>query len=75
MCLRTGFRAAGRPGALLWCSIFGALVFAAAMLAARPPISYIQTINAMTLGFACMAAMMMAWLFFIMRGAAAAPAR
>lgn len=69
MCLRTGFRAAGRPGALLWCSIFGALVFAAAMLAATPPISYIQTINAMTLGFACMAAMMMAWLFFIMRAA------
>ena len=69
MCLRTGFRAAGRPGALLWCSIFGALVFVAAMLAATPPISYIQTINAMTLGFACMAAVMMAWLFFIMRAA------
>lgn len=69
MCLRTGFRAAARPGALLWCSIFGALVFAACMLLAKPPISYIQTINAMTLGFACMAAVMMAWLFFIMRAA------
>jgi len=68
MCLRTGFRAAARPGALLWCSIFGALVFAACMLAAKPPISYIQTINAMTLGFACMAAMMIGWLFVIMRG-------
>jgi O-antigen/teichoic acid export membrane protein len=68
MCLRTGFRAAARPGALLWCSIFGALVFAACMLVAKPPISYIQTINAMTLGFACMAAMMIAWLFVIMRG-------
>lgn len=68
MCLRTGFRAAARPGALLWCSIFGALVFAACMLVAKPPISYIQTINAMTLGFACMAAMMIGWLFVIMRG-------
>jgi len=68
MCLRTGFRAAARPGALLWCSIFGALVFAACMLLAKPPISYIQTINAMTLGFACMAAMMVGWLFVIMRG-------
>lgn len=68
MCLRTGFRAAARPGALLWCSIFGALVFAACMLLAKPPISYIQTINAMTLGFACMAAMMIGWLFVIMRG-------
>jgi O-antigen/teichoic acid export membrane protein len=75
MCLRTGFRAAGRPGALLWCSIFGALVFGACMLMAKPPISYIQTINAMTLGFACMAAAMMAWLFFIMRGPAAPQAR
>ncbi|MGJ3703530.1 lipopolysaccharide biosynthesis protein [Variovorax sp. AFSI2.2] len=68
MCLRTGFRAAARPGALLWCSIFGALVFAACMLVAKPPISYIQTINAMTIGFACMAAMMIGWLFVIMRG-------
>lgn len=75
MCLRTGFRAAGRPGALLWCSIFGALVFAACMLATKPPISYIQTIHAMTVGFACMAAAMIAWLFFIMRAGAAAPAR
>ena len=76
MCLRTGFRAAARPGALLWCSVFGALVFAARMLMAEQPISYIQTINAMTLGFACMAAMMMGWLFVIMRGeGAAAPAR
>lgn len=75
MCLRTGFRAAGRPGALLWCSIFGALVFAACMLVAKPPISYIQTINAMTLGFACMAVAMMAWLFFIMRSPAAPQAR
>ena len=75
MCLRTGFRAAGRPGALLWCSIFGALVFGVCMLMAKPPISYIQTINAMTLGFACMAAAMMAWLFFIMRGPAAPQAR
>ncbi|SDI94981.1 lipopolysaccharide biosynthesis protein [Variovorax sp. OV700] len=72
MCLRTGFRAAARPGALLWCSIFGALVFAACMLVAKPPISYIQTINAMTLGFACMAAMMIGWLFVIMRGPRAA---
>ena len=76
MCLRTGFRAAARPGALLWCSVFGALVFAAGMLVAKPPVSYIQTINAMTLGFACMAVMMIGWLFVIMRGAgAAAPAR
>jgi O-antigen/teichoic acid export membrane protein len=75
MCLRTGFRAAARPGALLWCSIFGALVFAARMLIAKPPISYIQTINAMTLGFACMAALMIGWLFFVMRGAAAPTAR
>lgn len=72
MCLRTGFRAAARPGALLWCSMLGALVFAACMLAAKPPISYIQTINAMTLGFACMAAVMIGWLFVIMRGAGAA---
>lgn len=70
MCLRTGFRAAGRPGALLWCSILGALVFAACMLASRSPVSYLQTVNAMTVGFGCMAAAMMAWLFFIMRGAA-----
>lgn len=72
MCLRTGFRAAGRPGALLWCSLFGALVFAACMLVTKPPISYIQTINAMTLGFGCMAAVMIGWLFVIMRGAGAA---
>lgn len=71
MCLRTGFRAAGRPGALLWCSILGALVFAACMLASRPPVSYLQTVNAMTVGFGCMAAAMMVWLFFIMRGGAA----
>ena len=76
MCLRTGFRAAARPGALLWCSVFGALVFAAGMLVAKPPISYLHTINAMTLGFACMAVMMIGWLFVIMRGAGAAgPAR
>jgi len=72
MCLRTGFRAAARPGALLWCSMLGALVFAACMLVTKPPISYIQTINAMTLGFACMAAVMIGWLFVIMRGAGAA---
>ena len=72
MCLRTGFRAAARPGALLWCSMLGALVFAACMLVTKPPISYIQTINAMTLGFACMAAAMIGWLFVIMRGAGAA---
>ncbi|MDH6593084.1 O-antigen/teichoic acid export membrane protein [Variovorax sp. TBS-050B] len=75
MCLRTGFRAARRPGALLWCSIFGALVFAACMRLARLPISYIQTIHAMTIGFACMAAAMIVWLFFIMRGAQASPGR
>jgi O-antigen/teichoic acid export membrane protein len=75
MCLRTGFRAAARPGALLWCSMLGALVFAACMLVAKPPISYIQTINAMTLGFACMAAVMIGWLFVIMRGANAAAAQ
>jgi O-antigen/teichoic acid export membrane protein len=67
MCLRTGFRAASRPGALLLCSIVGAVVFAISMWMAKPPISYIQTIHAMTLGFACMAALMIAWLFFVMR--------
>jgi O-antigen/teichoic acid export membrane protein len=67
MCLRTGFRAASRPGALLLCSIVGAVVFAISMWMARSPISYIQTIHAMTLGFACMAALMIAWLFFFMR--------
>ena len=67
MCLRTGFRAASRPGALLICSVAGAAVFAIAMLMARAPISYIQTIHAMTLGFACMAALMIGWLFFFMR--------
>jgi O-antigen/teichoic acid export membrane protein len=67
MCLRTGFRAASRPGALLLCSIVGAVVFAISMWMAKPPIPYIQTIHAMTLGFACMAALMIAWLFFVMR--------
>jgi O-antigen/teichoic acid export membrane protein len=67
LCLRTGFRAASRPGALLLCSIVGAVVFAISMWMAKPPISYIQTIHAMTLGFACMAALMIAWLFFVMR--------
>lgn len=67
MCLRTGFRAASRPGALLLCSIVGAVVFAIAMFMAKPPVSYIQTVHAMTLGFACMAALMIAWLFFFMR--------
>jgi O-antigen/teichoic acid export membrane protein len=67
MCLRTGFRAASRPGALLLCSIAGAVVFAISMWMAKSPISYIQTIHAMTLGFACMAALMIAWLFFFMR--------
>lgn len=67
MCLRTGFRAAARPGALLFCSVVGAVVFGIAMLAAKPPVSYIQTIHAMTLGFACMAALMIGWLFVFMR--------
>ncbi|MET3180291.1 UNVERIFIED_ORG: O-antigen/teichoic acid export membrane protein [Variovorax guangxiensis] len=67
MCLRTGFRAASRPGALLLCSVIGAVVFAVAMLAAGTPVSYIQTVHAMTWGFACMAALMIAWLFFLMR--------
>lgn len=67
MCLRTGFRAAARPGALLLCSIAGAAVFGICMLAAKPPISYIQTIHAMTWGFACMAALMIGWLFLFMR--------
>jgi O-antigen/teichoic acid export membrane protein len=67
MCLRTGFRAAARPGALLLCSVVGAVVFAILMFAATPPISYIQTIRAMTWGFACMAALMIGWLFYFMR--------
>jgi O-antigen/teichoic acid export membrane protein len=67
MCLRTGFRAASKPGALLLCSVVGAVVFAIAMLAAGRPVSYIQTIHAMTWGFACMAALMVGWLFFLMR--------
>lgn len=67
MCLRTGFRAASRPGALLICSIVGAVVFAIVMLMTKPPIAYIQTIQAMTLGFACMAALMIGWLIFLMR--------
>lgn len=70
MCLRTGFRAAGRPGALLLCSAVGAVVFAIFMLAATPPVSYIQTIHAMTWGFACMAVLMIGWLFLSMRTAA-----
>ncbi|WP_454902156.1 lipopolysaccharide biosynthesis protein [Variovorax gossypii] len=70
MCLRTGFRAAGRPGALLLCSAVGAVVFAIFMLAATPPASYIQTIHAMTWGFACMAVLMIGWLFLSMRTAA-----
>jgi hypothetical protein len=37
------------------------------MLAAGRPVSYIQTIHAMTWGFACMAALMVGWLFFLMR--------
>ena len=67
MCLRTGFRAASRPGALLICSVAGAVVFGICMSLATPPISYIQTIRAMTLGFACMAALMIGWLYFFMR--------
>ncbi|MBB4223334.1 lipopolysaccharide biosynthesis protein [Variovorax guangxiensis] len=67
MCLRTGFRAASKPGALLLCSVVGAVVFAAAMLAAGRPVSYIQTIHAMTWGFACMAALMVGWLLFLVR--------
>ena len=63
----TGFRAASRPGALLLCSMVGAVVVAVAMLAAGRPVSYIQTIHAMTWGFACMAALMVGWLFFLVR--------
>ncbi|MET3497595.1 lipopolysaccharide biosynthesis protein [Variovorax boronicumulans] len=67
MCLRTGFRAASRPGALLVCSVVGAAVFGVCMALAEPPVSYIHTIRAMTLGFACMAALMIGWLFVLMR--------
>lgn len=67
MCLRTGFRAASRPGALLVCSVVGAVVFGVCMALSAPPVSYIQTIRAMTLGFACMAALMIGWLFVLMR--------
>ena len=43
------------------------MVFAILMFAAAPPISYIQTIRAMTWGFACMAALMVGWLLFLVR--------